>query len=221
MVAIGPRGTAYAAVAFEIFADLYYRTTASVNGALGHAALGTLLSDDTALDLRAALATRVLAALRLGLAPALGDDPLRRGSTETADAAAAAALADDSGPAAFALLAVWSRLSEDPPAPGMLGAAYLAAQVTAQALRQLKSRWPDAGVDAGGGALPSAAEIAAFGAQAERFATHIRHLLLETLTDAPEAAALVLRGFDRLSVVFPLPLLDEAVAGAMDSREVA
>lgn len=221
MVAIGPRGTAYTAVAFEIFADLYYRTTASANGAARHAALSTMLSGDTPPPLRAALSLRVLKALQLGLAPALGYDPLSHTGTDGSDATAIAALADESGPAGFALLAVWSRLSADPPAPGTLGAAYLAAQVTAQALRQLKSAWADAAPAAEAGPHASVAEIAALSAQAERFATHIRHLLLETLSDDADAATLILKGFDRLSVVFPLPLLDEAVAGATENREVA
>jgi hypothetical protein len=216
MVAIGPRGTAYTAVAFEIFADLYYRTSASVSAAASHQAVRALMAEDTRPDLRAALANRVTAALQLGLAPAL---PYAPDLTEPFDGAAFAEIADSMGPAGFALTAVWARLSAEPAEPGMLGAAYLAADFTAQVTRRFKGRPADN--DARAGSDETLRTLAALGAEAGRAATALRHLLLESLSQDPETAAAIFQGFDRLAVVYPLPLLDDALVGAMESREVA
>ncbi len=211
MVAIGPRGTAYTAAAFEIFADLYYRTSACVGGAFSHQALRTFLGGDTRAELRAELGRRMIATLDLGLAPTR---PFATDMAATQAAANDAVSAETTGPAGFALQAVWARLASAPADPGVLGAAYLAAEFTSQIARRLGANWPTAEAE------PLRA-LTALSTEAGSIATALRHRLLESLTEDPARAAVIFRGFDRLAVVYPMALLDDAVLAAMESREVA
>lgn len=207
MVAIGPKGAAYSAAAFEIFADIYYRTEAAVAAALVHPAIAglTLAADTPEAGERAEL---VFEALAQGLAPV---QAMCRGETPGVAPRSSDA---DSGPAGFALAAVWSRLLAHRTDPGLKSAGYFAADFTARLLRRLLVEWRAA-------PPPFAADAARLCAEAEAAAIPLRHALMDALTEAPEIAPELFRGFDRLNLVFPLPLLDEAMARPGRIRAVA
>lgn len=219
MVAIGPRGTAYTAAAFEIFADLYYRTSAIASSAANHISILVMLDENTLPVVRTELARRVLTALRQSLAPIATALPGMAQGIVAPDA-----LAVESRPAAFVLEAVWHRIASRPDSAGALGAGYLAAESVAQILQQPAHvtaqglTW-DGSVPEGNAAADSA--LRRLGIEARLLATALRHMLLEELSRNPESAPAIFSGFDRLAVVFPAPLLDDTLTGLTDNRELA